>query len=196
MMQAEVTVWVTPAHLIRFPRAKVVFMNTPTSLSHLSILAGLFLLAGCSETEPAPGTNDTGSAEDAAIDTGSGAMADTGSEGSGSGADTSDTQADTTVEPACTALAAGNWNVNGSCIGMMMSGEMTVDATGCSFTLGGWNMAMDVPAGGTVAGDTVTFTGRNWTGCTGTVAATGMRVDASCPAASGSPACSFTMVAR
>lgn len=129
-------------------------------------------------------------------DTGSGATVDTGADGSGSGLDTTADVADTTVEPACTALAAGSWNVNGSCIGMLMSGEMTLDASGCSFTLGSWNMAMDVPAGGTVAGDAVTFTGRNWTGCTGTVAATGMRVDASCPAGGGSPACSFVMVAR
>jgi len=128
--------------------------------------------------------------------TGSGATVDTGADGSGSGLDTTADVADTTVEPACTALAAGSWNVNGSCIGMLMTGDMTLDASGCSFTLGGWNMAMDIPAGGTVEGDTVTFTGLSWTGCTGTVASTGLRVDATCPAAGGSPSCSFTMLAR
>ena len=178
-------------------------MHAPSLVARLSSLTVLLVLHGCAESETAPARSNTVSdAEvDSALDTNSGSadtsessgdtsVADTGT------ADTGEGSADTTVEPACTALTAGSWNVNGSCIGMLMTGEMTLDASGCSFTLGGWNMAMDIPAGGTVEGDTVTFTGRNWTGCTGTVASTGMRVDATCPAASGSPACSFTMLAR
>ena len=184
-------------------------MNAPFRLFRLSPLAALLLLTACAGSENAAVADDTGagSSNDAALDTGAGSGGDTGTDaagsggdagtdGSGSGQDTTADVADTTVEPACTALAAGSWNVNGSCIGMLMTGDLTLDASGCSFTLGGWNMAMDVPAGGTVEGDTVTFTGRNWSGCTGTVASTGMRVDARCPAAGGSPACSFTMIAR
>lgn len=173
-------------------------MHAPSLVARLSSLTVLLLLQGCSSSENTAAADDTGagSGGDTFIDTAEASGADAGTEGSGSGLDTTADVADTTVEPACTALAAGSWNVNGSCIGMLMSGEMTLDASGCSFTLGGWNMAMDVPAGGTVEGDAVTFTGRNWAGCTGTVAATGRRVDASCPAASGSPACSFVMVAR
>lgn len=175
----------------------------PSLVARLSSLTVLLVLHGCAESETARAASDTvsdaeidsaldttGGSADTAESSGDTSVADTGT------ADTAEGSADTTVEPACTALTAGSWNVNGSCIGMLMTGDMTLDASGCSFTLGGWNMAMDIPAGGTVEGDTVTFTGRNWAGCTGAVAATGRRVDASCPAASGSPACSFVMVAR
>ncbi len=178
-------------------------MHAPIRLFRLSPLAALLQLTACAESETARAASDNISdAEiDSALDTTGGSAdtaessGDTGTADTGT-ADTGEGSADTTVDPACTALAAGSWNVNGSCIGMLMTGDMTLDASGCSFTLGGWNMAMDIPAGGTVEGDTVTFTGRSWTGCTGTVASTGLRVDATCPAAGGSPSCSFTMLAR
>lgn len=171
----------------------MVALSRPVILSSLSLL---LLLSGCSETEPAPGssTSESDAASDAASDTSAGS-ADTETADTSSGS--ADTEvADTEVGPLCTSIAAGAWNVNGTCIGMLMTGDLTVDASGCGFTLGGWNMNMDVPAGGTIDGETVSFTGRNWLTCTGTVAANGRRVDASCPAAGNSPACTFAMVAQ
>lgn len=173
-------------------------MNARSIFARSSAFTALLLLSACADDGSTPSNSDVGS--DSSVDTTADAGSGSGDAAEASGgtgsADTTEGSADTTVEPSCTALAAGSWNVNGSCIGMMMSGELTLDASGCSFTLGSWNMAMDVPAGGSVTGDAVTFTGRNWAGCTGTVAATGRRVDASCPAGGGSPACSFTMIAQ
>lgn len=85
-------------------------------------------------------------------------------------ADDTDTQDDAT----CPALEAGTWSGNGSCFGMSMSATLTVSADGCGFTFSDWNMAMDVPEGGELDGETFTLTGSGWTDCTGTATATSM----------------------
>ena len=88
-----------------------------------------------------------------------------------SGSPTDDTDvADTDVAVTCTTLPEGVWVMTGNCFGMTMSGTLTLDNTGCAFTFSDWNMSMDVPKGGKVAGDEVTFTGAGWEDCTGTVA--------------------------
>jgi hypothetical protein len=83
-------------------------------------------------------------------------------------ADDSDTPDDAT----CPALEAGTWSGNGSCFGMSMSATLSAD--GCGFTFSDWNMAMDVPEGGELDGETFTLTGDGWTDCTGTATATSM----------------------
>lgn len=78
-------------------------------------------------------------------------------------------------------------------MGMQMSADLELGVDGCSFTLDNWNMAMSVPAGGSVSGTDVAFTGSDWDGCTGVVSEDGTSIAAECPAGGGSPACSFTM---
>jgi hypothetical protein len=71
---------------------------------------------------------------------------------------------------------------------MPMTGTVTVD--GCALTFGSWNMQMSVPAGATMAGDDVTFTGTGWTDCTGTISSDGRTIDAGC-----SDGCTMTWTA-
>ena len=80
-----------------------------------------------------------------------------------------DSDADTDTS-ACTELTEGGWTADGSCVGMMMTATLTVaKSDSCSFTLDEWDMAMDVPTGGTIVGTDVTLTGGgNWDTCTGT----------------------------
>ena len=69
----------------------------------------------------------------------------------------------------CTALSEGRWTGDGPAFGMEMGATLTLDVSGCSFTFSDWSMAMDVPAGGTVAGDEVTLNGSAyWESCSGT----------------------------
>lgn len=86
--------------------------------------------------------------------------------GGGTGSDDTDS---TDTDVTCTALPEGGWLVNGTCIGMDMTGTLTLDNTGCGFTFSDWNMMMDMPKGGKVSGDTVTLTGAGWTDCTGAI---------------------------
>jgi hypothetical protein len=101
---------------------------------------------------------------------------DDGAEGEGEG------------EAACVVAAAGAWDVDGPCMGMPMSNTTTVD--GCTLTFGDWNMAMSVPAGATIVDDAVTFTGADWTDCTGTIAADGRTIAGEC-----SDGCTMTWTA-
>lgn len=77
--------------------------------------------------------------------------------------------ADTDVAVTCTTLDEGAWVMTGTCFGMTMGATLTLDDTGCAFTFSDWNMSMDVPKGGKVDGDTVTFTGVGWKECSGTL---------------------------
>ena len=117
------------------------------------------------------------------------------SEGANTGEDSGDTTAgdsgDTTGD-ACTALQEGRWSTTGACFGMPMDAEVTMDVDNCAFTFSDWNMAMSVPDGGTIAGDTLTFTGDGWTDCTGTIDEDGSSVTGVC-AESG---CAFGMTAQ
>ena len=84
----------------------------------------------------------------------------------------------------CDDLTAGTWDMGGSAFGMTMGATVAVDSAGCTFAFSDWSMGMDVPAGGVIAGDAVTFTneamgddddsagmaGRDWAACTGTLA--------------------------
>ena len=76
-------------------------------------------------------------------------------------------------EDPCVALQAGHFDVTGSAFGMAMDANVAVDSTGCTLTFSDWNMAMDTPAGGTVASSAITLNGnagsRDWALCTGTV---------------------------
>jgi hypothetical protein len=86
----------------------------------------------------------------------------------------------------CDPVKDGPWTMGGSCLGMDMPGTLTLEEDGCSFTLGDWTMAMDVPTGGTVSGSEVTLTGSGWEECTGTLA--GDAIEGSCP-----DGCAFTL---
>lgn len=74
----------------------------------------------------------------------------------------------------CIALTAGTWTFAGPAWGMgeyTMQGDLTLDATACTFTLTAWDMAMDdLPSGGAVDDVAVQFDGLNsyWRSCTGT----------------------------
>jgi hypothetical protein len=88
----------------------------------------------------------------------------------------------------CEPVTAGTWTMGGSCLGMSMPTTLSVDADGCSFTLGDWTMAMDVPEGGTVTDSEVTLSGSGWDDCTGTLA--GDSIEGTC-----ADGCSFTLEA-
>lgn len=74
----------------------------------------------------------------------------------------------------CTALTSGRWTVTGAAWGMgdnPMDGDVTMDATACTFTFANWDMQMDdLPSGGALDGGAVTLDGLNsyWRSCTGT----------------------------
>ncbi|MEZ4236867.1 MAG: hypothetical protein R3F59_12075 [Myxococcota bacterium] len=89
----------------------------------------------------------------------------------------------------CTAPAEGAWTMDGSCFGMEMSASVALDADGCSFTFSDWDMAMDVPAGGTVTGTDVALTGDGWDDCTGTT--DGATISGTC-----GDGCTFDMAAQ
>lgn len=87
--------------------------------------------------------------------------------------------ANTDAAVTCSALPDGVWVLNGTCFGMTMTGTLTLDDTGCAFAFSDWNMNMDVPKGGKVDGDTVTFAGAGWKECSGTL--DGGTVTGGCP---------------
>lgn len=74
----------------------------------------------------------------------------------------------------CTMLTDGSWTFSGAAFGMgdnTMTGDVTLDATACKFTLGNWDMQMDdLPSGGALDADAVTLDGltSKWQSCTGT----------------------------
>lgn len=88
----------------------------------------------------------------------------------GGGGDSSPLQGGDT----CTALTSGSWTFSGAAFGMgdnTMTGEVTLDATACTFTLGSWSMSMDdLPTGGALDVDAVQLDGltSKWQSCTGT----------------------------
>lgn len=69
----------------------------------------------------------------------------------------------------CTALADGTWSLGGAALGMAMTATVTMDPAACTFTFSEWSMAMVVPDGGVVDGDTVTLTGEGFDDCVGTI---------------------------
>jgi hypothetical protein len=83
--------------------------------------------------------------------------------------DTTDPTDSGTTAP-CVVLADGRWEGDGPAFGMTMTGTLTMDVAGCTFAFSDWSMAMSVPDGGIVVGDTVTFTGAmGWDSCEGQV---------------------------
>lgn len=97
----------------------------------------------------------------------------------GCGDDGADDTGDATAA-SCTVLADGAYDFSGDSFGMMMSATLVMDADMCTFVFSNWNMGMSSPTGGSVAGDTVTFTGESkWASCSGDIAADGS-VDALC----------------
>ncbi len=139
----------------------------------------LSLLSACSGTsgkDSAPGGTDTGTAAD-----------DSGTTGDTGNTDTGKTDTGTL---ACASLSTGDdWAWNGQCPQMRTPCDIVAD--GCAFTIdyaadGG--MTMGMPTGGTIAGDTVTFSEDNGvTGCTGTV------IDADTVEGTCDGGCTFTL---
>jgi hypothetical protein len=78
--------------------------------------------------------------------------------------------------PTCDSLFTGGWTASGEGFGMggsTMTASLEFSQGGCSFTLTDWDMAMDMPSGGTLDGSAVTLTddaGEPWRNCTGTIA--------------------------
>ncbi len=75
--------------------------------------------------------------------------------------------------PQCTPLPDGLWTVDGTAIGMPMTATLTMDAAACTFAFSRWSMAMAVPDGGVIEGDTVTLIGDGFDDCAGAIAADG-----------------------
>lgn len=117
-------------------------------------------------------TTDTGATDSSDADTDTDADTDVDTD--------TDTDADTDV--GCTALTDGRWDAGGAAFGMTMAMTVTMDVTGCSFTITDWDMQMGVmPDGGSVAGDQVTLSGSAyWDTCTGTAATDGTSVAGVC----------------
>lgn len=93
-----------------------------------------------------------------------------------------DTDAAETDLPAatCTALSSGSWAVDGSCFGMPMGVELSMDAEECRFVLDDWSMDHgNSPTGGRVDGDEVTLRGGDFRDCTGTM--DGDAISGTCP---------------
>lgn len=77
---------------------------------------------------------------------------------------------ETDTTPACQALTDGDWTGSGPALGMAMGVTLTMDTSGCTFTLTDWSMQMgSLPDSGTVDDDTVTLGSDSyWATCTGT----------------------------
>lgn len=90
---------------------------------------------------------------------------------------------DTDASAACVVLSDGPWTANGTCFGMRMTTTLTMDASGCTFTLTGWDMEMGTPnpTGGEVADHTVSLDGDAWSTCTAQAAGP-RRVTGTCEA--------------
>jgi hypothetical protein len=83
----------------------------------------------------------------------------------------------------CTALVDGPWTFDGAAGGgMEMTGEITMDADACKFTIGAWEMEMtNTPSGGSIEGDQLTLEGDDIPeDCVGTVNADGTAVTGAC----------------
>lgn len=83
----------------------------------------------------------------------------------------------------CTALADGSWTFDGAAGGgMEMTGDVTMDADACTFTIDNWSMEMtNLPSGGSIEGDQLTLDGAEIPdGCVGTVNADGTGVTGAC----------------
>jgi hypothetical protein len=128
-------------------------------------LIPLVLVAGCGDKDDAEDSDsdvaDTDVADTDVAETDVDTDTDTDTD--------TDADADTDTDTAtCTALADGQYAFTGDAFGMPMDGLLAMDATACTFDLSDWNMAMDSPAGGSIAGDTVTYTGsEQWESCSG-----------------------------
>jgi hypothetical protein len=79
---------------------------------------------------------------------------------------------------ACTAMTPGTWAAGGTAFGMDMT--TTTAFADCTATFTQWSMAMSTPAGATVAGTDVAFTGDGWPDCTGTLSDDGRSIAGEC----------------
>jgi hypothetical protein len=76
------------------------------------------------------------------------------------------------ADPTCAGFSTGRAAVSGSCFGMAMEADLTLDAATCAYTLSGWSMDHGgLPTGGAIDGATLTLTGTGWEGCAGDAAA-------------------------
>lgn len=101
----------------------------------------------------------------------SGDKMDSGTTGSGT-TDSGSTDSGTTdsgTTPACMELTSGeDWAWNGEC--PQMRTPCVVTFADCAVTIDyPSGMTMNMPNAGTVDGDTITFTGGGFSGCTGTI---------------------------
>lgn len=91
----------------------------------------------------------------------------------GEDTDASDTDTDTVetdTEPPCSVPESGTYDASGSCFGMGMGVDLTMDAEACTFTLSDWSMNhAGLAEGGTVTGTDVTLVGGDFEGCEGTI---------------------------
>jgi hypothetical protein len=86
-------------------------------------------------------------------------------------------------EEECTPVVEGAYTFDGTSMGMAMGAAVTVDASGCAFSIVEWTMPMaSLPSGGTVAGDEVALSGDDayWSTCTGTIDPSGESADGVC----------------
>lgn len=109
-------------------------------------------------------SDDSGGAAESDADTDADADSDTDAD--------SDADTDADADADCATVNSGtDWRWNGECPQMPTPCDIVVDA--CTLTIdytadGG--MTMDMPTGGTIAGDTITFNAENGiSGCVGTV---------------------------
>lgn len=101
-----------------------------------------------------------------------GAMHDSGAHHttSGDGADGA-SGADGAAALGCSGVGSGRATATGSCFGMEMQADLTVDAETCAYTLGAWNMDHgDMPTGGEITDGQATLVGGGLEGCLGEAA--------------------------
>jgi hypothetical protein len=72
---------------------------------------------------------------------------------------------------ACGGLVSGRATASGSCFGMEMQADLTLDAATCAYTLSNWSMNHgEMPSGGEVSDGVATLEGGGLSGCTGEAA--------------------------
>ncbi len=102
----------------------------------------------------------------------SGGMGDMHHSDGADGASADGAAGDGGADPTCAGFSTGRAAVSGSCFGMEMEADLTLDAATCAYTLTAWSMDHGgLPTGGAIEGATLTLTGSGWEGCAGDAAA-------------------------
>lgn len=140
--------------------------RTPISLSLLALLVA----CGKKDSDDTGGPTDTTDTDTDTTQTDTDTDTTPTTETDTDVTDSGTTTPPTTTPAACDPIQDGKWMASGTAFGMEMSAQLQSDIATCSFKLTNWDMQMDVPSGGTIAGDQVTLAGgKSWSTCVGTL---------------------------